>query len=110
MIYILRLSEPLGDPNGGKNSASYYLGYCKESRWRQRLKDHLTGRGACLTRAALERGINISVVMTFPGNRNDERRLKKWHNHRKVICSYAGKTGTRIFDGKIVTRIMGLGL
>ena len=110
MIYILRFSEPIGHQRGGPGYAQFYLGYCKESRWRQRLKDHLTGRGARITQAALEQGRRITVVMTFPGNRKLERRLKRWHSHRRVMRAYANRTGTRIFDRSVFESSFSVGL
>lgn len=81
MVYLLRFHEPVGS---GKKFVRYYMGYCDEERLDERMKDHRSGRGAKLTAAAAERGIDFDVIRTWKGlTRADERRLKNQKNHSR---------------------------
>lgn len=82
MIYILKLKKPLGNH---KHRAQFYLGYCADGRLEDRLAEHRAGRGAAMTRAAVERNISFEVVLTLPGGRDVERKLKSRNNHQKII-------------------------
>jgi predicted GIY-YIG superfamily endonuclease len=78
MLYILKIVPPM-------HHAQYYTGYCADDRFEERLAEHLDGRGATIIRRALEAGHQIQPVLTFPGNRTDERRLKNRHNTPKFV-------------------------
>lgn len=78
MIYVLQFSEPLCH-------AKFYLGYCEDDRLEQRIQEHKSGRGAAITRAAVERGISLSLVLTMEGNRDYERRLKRQKNTPRLV-------------------------
>ncbi|KKN01203.1 hypothetical protein LCGC14_1130170 [marine sediment metagenome] len=89
MIYILEFSAFVGNPDNPRGRARYYLGWCRDDRLGTRLRQHAKGRGAAITRAAIENGITFKVALLIPhGTRKDERRLKKWKNHRRVIAVY----------------------
>lgn len=88
MIYILKFESPLGND---KHRAQYYLGYCQPDRLGKRLAEHAKGQGAAITKALAQRGIGFSLVLTMPGDRNLERRLKNWKSHSKVIESYRNR-------------------
>ena len=89
MVYILKFQQPLGN---ARHQAKYYMGYCEEGRLDERLKEHRSGKGAAITRAAHERGIAFEVVLRLEGfTRQDERRLKNWKNYRRVIKRYGGR-------------------
>lgn len=81
MIYILRFSHPLGDIGNPRGHAQY----CAKGRLLERLQEHRKGVGAAITRAAVQRGYDIELVIAFPGGREDERKYKNWKNHRRVI-------------------------
>lgn len=74
-IYVFRFSEPLGDPERPRCSARYYVGWT-EKEVEERLQDHLAGRGAKITAAAVAQGIELEVIWTQPGTRLLERRIK----------------------------------
>ncbi len=82
MIYILEFSQPLGND---RHSAQYYLGYCEDDRFQMRLKEHHMGAGAAITRAAVQRGLGLRVVATFPGDRELERKLKRQKNTPRLV-------------------------
>jgi putative endonuclease len=82
MIYILEFEKPLGN---AKHQARYYIGYCADGRLHERLKEHLAGTAAAITRACVERNIGFMVVATMPGNRSVERRLKREKNTRRIV-------------------------
>lgn len=83
MLYVLHFAEPLGSE---KHRARHYAGYAVNVY--ARFEIHLQGRGAAITRAARLRGIKIYIAAILPGDRNDERRLKRQKNLKRVcpIC------------------------
>lgn len=81
MLYMLEFSGKLG---GEKHSAQYYLGFV-ESDVEARLAEHRAGRGAAITRAAVERGYELRLVGVIEGTRADERRLKNRKNHKRLL-------------------------
>lgn len=85
MIYILQFDKPLGS---AKHAARYYIGYCQDdSCLNRRIKAHKKGKGAAITRAAVERGIGFKCVATMEGNRTMERRLKNMKNTKRIIAN-----------------------
>jgi putative endonuclease len=80
-VYLIRFSEPLGN---AKHQAQYYLGSCDDGRLDARLAEHRAGRGAAITRAAVQRGARLDVVMTWPGGRREEKAMKRRKNHAKL--------------------------
>lgn len=79
-VYILKFDRPLGNPAQPRGQATYYIGYCSFERFSERMKEHLSGNGAAITRAAVERGIGFRVVAKLWGSRQLERRLKNYKN------------------------------
>jgi predicted GIY-YIG superfamily endonuclease len=86
VCYLVHLATRLGSshPNG---SAGHYLGTTVNLD--RRLAQHRDGTGARILAAAVERGIGFDVVRTWPGGRDEERRLKRQHNAPKLCprCS-----------------------
>lgn len=81
MIYILEFSHPLGNH---KHQARYYLGSCRDDLLQERIQTHRDGRGAAITRAAVERGYRLELVGTLPGGRDEEKRLKRWKKTSQI--------------------------
>lgn len=79
-VYLIKLASPLGNE---KHQARYYLGWCAGDV-QERLKEHRAGSGARMLAHAVARGIAFDVVRTWPGGRDLERRLKRWHKHRAL--------------------------
>ena len=92
MIYILEFGAPLGNLSTPHGSARYYIGWCEDWRLEERFNEHRNGLGAAITRAAVERGISLSIVVTMPGNRKDERRLKNQKNTPRIVKQHKEKT------------------
>lgn len=90
VVYFLRFKTPLGNPE--THTASYYIGWASEWRLTERIAEHRAGRGASITRAAVELGIEIELLMTVPGDRHMERRFKDRHNAAEIIDRFSRGT------------------
>lgn len=84
-IYVLRFSRPLGDPSNPKGYATHYTGYCDAGRVDERLAEHRSGRGAKITAAAAQQGIEMDIVLWIPGDRWVERAIKNRGNTPKFV-------------------------
>src|SRR5687768_15407932 len=84
-VYLLHFHRPISE----KHTAQHYIGWAFHLG--SRIQQHLKGKGARLTRVALERGIPFEIAATFPGDRRYERTLKNRKNARKLcpICRRA---------------------
>lgn len=91
-IYLLHFARPLGNPTTPHGLAQHYLGWAAD--WRQRNRDHLAGRGAAITRAALARGITWECYPLLPGDRTIERYLKS-RKETPRLCPICGHTHRR---------------
>lgn len=93
-VYIIEFSQPLGNLQNNLGQARYYVGWCKAGEEQRRLNEHRTGRGASITRAAAEKGIQMTIVATMNGTRHDERRIKNQRNTPRLVAQLrkAGKT------------------
>jgi predicted GIY-YIG superfamily endonuclease len=85
VIYVLRFSKPLGNPNNRRGSAQYYVGYCEDGGLDRRLAEHWAGQGAKITAAAVARGLSLEVVLTLPGDRRTERAIKNQKNTARFV-------------------------
>lgn len=65
--------------------AQFYVGWCGPKGLWNRLKQHRTGQGACITRAAVKQGHRLVLVAEFPGTRDDERAIKNRKNTPKFV-------------------------
>ena len=78
MLYLIHFQ---GGRLGGEGSkgASHYLGWASDrpGALKHRLREHRTGQGAAITRAAVERGLTLDLADVLPGDRHEERRLKR---------------------------------
>jgi hypothetical protein len=74
--------------------AGHYIGFCDDETPDRRFKEHLTGRGSPLVKAAVKAGSQVHVAQFFPGaSRTFERKLKNRGSARKW-CPACG-TGLR---------------
>lgn len=78
-LYLLHIHPPI-------EHAHHYLGATKEGRLRHRLAEHQTGRGAALTRIALERGSTLTLVRTWHQSTWAEERRLKQQGHIRRLC------------------------
>ena len=73
MIYVLHIDPPL-------HHARHYVGWTKDGDVERRVHEHLTQTGSHpskLIGAALAAGRTVTLAGTLPGDRKEERRLKK---------------------------------
>lgn len=68
-IYLLHFDRPFGH-------ARHYLGWARTHNLQQRLDHHARGSGANLLKHVHAAGISWTLVRTWAGDRNQERRLK----------------------------------
>lgn len=80
-VYLLHFERPIS-PN---HTCLHYLGFANNVD--ARIKHHRAGTSkARLLEVAHERGIGFEVVRVWEdGDRELERRLKRWHNSR-LLC------------------------
>lgn len=79
-VYLLHFDAPV-------QHAQHYLGWAVDVH--DRVNDHLAGKGARLVAVALERGVGVSLVRTWPdADRHLERALKRRNNARGLcpVC------------------------
>lgn len=82
-IYLLHFDKPV-------SRCRHYLGLTGVNNLNARLARHARGRGANLTRRAVEAGIGFTCVRTWPANlASSERRLKKAGHYNKLcpLCT-----------------------
>lgn len=91
-VYLLHFDKPLGNPANTRALARHYLGWAVDLD--KRLNDHRAGRGAAITRAALEQGISFACVATWPGDYLLERHLKALKSGPR-LCPICGKRHPR---------------
>jgi hypothetical protein len=60
--------------------ARHYVGYCADGTLDQRLARHRAGQGSRLMLAIEQAGIDFTVALTHPGDRQFERKLKRSKN------------------------------
>lgn len=87
MIYILHFDRKFSK----RHTTQHYVGYCKDGRLSERIKEHRSGKGAAITRAARKKGIGFSVAATMPGDRAEERRIKSNKNTPRMCPICKGK-------------------
>jgi putative endonuclease len=73
-VYILHFSAPLGNLDNSKAQASHYIGWAEDVQ--ARIAQHRAGTGARITRAAVERGIELILVAVVPAPVSFEKYLK----------------------------------
>jgi len=92
--YLIHFEVAYTSPNGAK-TVRHYLGWA--SNIAQRVRSHQAGNGARLMSVVTAAGVPWHVARRWKdATRQDERRLKRWHNHGQLcpVCRTAGKAGT----------------
>ena len=92
-IYLLHFDRPIGNLTKRLGQAQHYLGWAEDPYRRERV--HLEGKGAAITRAAVEQGVNWQMFVLTDGDRELERQLKNLKNSRRIcpICGQAHPRG-----------------
>jgi predicted GIY-YIG superfamily endonuclease len=88
MIYLLHISPPY-------KHARHYIGFANDVT--ARIAEHRAGTGARLPQVAVEAGSKLVLVRTWPGGRNEERRLKNRKNAPK-LCPICNQTHSIDFE------------
>lgn len=78
LLYILKFDPPF-------HHAKYYVGWCYPNGLYRRLQAHRTGKGAHITRAAVQQGHRLELIWDHPGTRDDERRIKNQKSTPKFV-------------------------
>lgn len=75
MVYIIHFDSPLAH-------AKHYVGFCEDTDTSldDRIKEHLSGRGARILSVCNERGIGYQLARVLPGDRARERQIKNTKN------------------------------
>ena len=81
-VYLIHFTPPY-------KHARHYLGYTAAADATARLKAHQDGYAANLTAVVQIHGCRLVLVRTWSGNRNLERRFKRWHGSVRLcpICN-----------------------
>lgn len=93
-VYLLHFDRPICP----WRPAQHYLGWTTDLE--SRVLAHRQGEGARLTEVALGRGIRFSVVRTWEGGREIERKLKRQKNGRRLcpICQ------EKLYHERVISR------
>lgn len=80
-VYLWHFSRPLGNLANVRAQAQHYCGYADDpdgdtAGLERRAAEHLAGRGAKITRAAVAAGIEISLVMAWRAPLAFEKQIK----------------------------------
>lgn len=85
-IYLLHFTPPYRAPigtTGRVKIAGHYLG-STAGTVADRLATHLAGQGSPLVRAAVAAGCTVEVAASWPGGRNEEKRIKRSRHHARL--------------------------
>ena len=88
-IYLLHFARPVGNPASPRGQARHYLGWALDPE--RRNADHQAGRGAALTRAAVDQGIAWDLFILGDGDRALERRIKQLKATPR-LCPICGRS------------------
>lgn len=105
VVYLLHFRQPLGNPTNPRAQAQHYIGWAQDLNLR--LAAHLAGRGAAITRCAVERGIAWDVFVLGAGDRAFERRVKNLKNSVRLcpICGQRHPAGRLHIPGPAVDQL-----
>lgn len=83
-VYLICFAPGL--PRGGmRGNSSHYLGSCVGDPER-RLAEHTSGAGSPLVAAAVGRGLEPRLALSFPGGRQMERAIKNRKESLARMC------------------------
>ncbi len=79
VLYLLHIAPPF-------KGAMHYLGITKASTIGRRLDDHARGKGARLTRLALESGSILTLARLWHSATHQDEKRVKWNGHFSKLC------------------------
>ena len=100
-VYLLHFDKPLigvrRNPAAQRTQiAQHYLGYAGDVA--ARIERHRSGQGARLLEVITQAGITFQLAATWPGGRDEERRLKRQHHAARLcpICQCEQRNGVTL--------------
>lgn len=99
--YLLHLSRPLGNLANPRAQASHYVGFADDpagdgAGLERRIAEHLAGRGAKLTQAAIAAGIEITLVACWRAPLAFEKQLKRRKEAPRLCPICCRKHGRKV--------------
>lgn len=88
MVYLIHFAEPIGNRANRRAQAQHYIGYTDDLE--ARIAAHREGQGAAIMAGCKRAGVDWAVVRTWEGDRELERRLKRWHKARQLCPECRG--------------------
>lgn len=91
-VYLLHFARAVGALDNPRGQARHYVGWALDPAARER--EHRSGHGAALTRAAVALGISWELFILTEG----DRALERWIKDRKAaprLCPICGRTHPR---------------
>lgn len=85
-VYIIEFSAPIGNLSNPKGACGMYVGWALKGEAYRRLDEHRAGKGARVTAAAADAGIEMNIVAILPGTVVTERQIKNLGNTPKFIA------------------------
>jgi hypothetical protein len=100
-VYLWHFSRPLGNLANPRAQAHHYIGYCDDPdgdalELERRAAEHLAGRGAKITRAAIAQGIEITLVTAWRAPLAFEKRLKARKDAPRLCPICCRKHGRKV--------------
>lgn len=115
-VYLWHFSRPLGNLANARAQAQHYIGYADDPdgdamELERRAAEHLAGRGARITRAALASGIEIALVATWRAPLSFEKYLKRRKESPRLcpICCRASGRKVKVVEAPALVQLQ-LGL
>lgn len=87
VCYLLHFHRPIGNPANSRALAQHYGGWAVDLDARD--GEHRAGRGAAITRWAVQQGIGWDTFVLGYGDWHLEKRIKALKNYRR-ICPICG--------------------
>lgn len=87
VVYLLHFNRPIGNPANTRALAQHYTGWTPDLL--HRIAEHKAGRGAAITRAAVDQGIDWEVFVLGYGDWRLEQQVKAIKNNRR-LCPICG--------------------
>ena len=100
-VYLWHFSRPLGNLSNARAQAQHYLGFADDpdgdaASLERRAAEHLAGRGARITKAAIAAGIEISLVATWRAPLSFEKYLKRRKDAPRLCPICCRQRGQRV--------------
>ena len=100
-VYLWHFARPLGNLANPRAQAGHYIGYADDPdgdalELERRAAEHLAGRGARITRAAIAQGIEISLVAAWRAPLSFEKQLKRRKETPRLCPACCATRGRKV--------------